>query len=107
MLTHEEAEFRLMVHANYAINSNSPFIIRSHSGDREIFIMASTSLYSANLVLDSGTGAGRKILRMSDVETEEDNRNAMIGFHVFTSCDYTSSFFHKKCGNKFSTRSWK
>ena len=37
VLTHEEAEFRLMVHANHAINSNSPVIIRSHSGDREIF----------------------------------------------------------------------
>ena len=32
---------------------------------------------------------------MSDVEIEEENRNALIGFHAFTSCDYTSSFFRK------------
>ena len=33
MSTHEEA---LMVHAKHAINSDSPVIIRSHSGDRHL-----------------------------------------------------------------------
>ena len=59
---HEKADFRLMVHAKYAIDSNSPVIIRSHSGDTDIFIMTLTSFYSTNSILDSGTGAGRKIL---------------------------------------------
>ena len=70
MSTHEEADFRLMVLAKNAIDSNSPVIIRSHSGNTNIFIMALTSLYSANLILDSGNGAGRKILQMSDAEME-------------------------------------
>ena len=70
MSTHEEADFRLMVLAKHAIDSNSPVIIRSHSGNTNIFIMALTSLYSANLILDSGNGAGRKILQMSDAEME-------------------------------------
>ena len=61
---HEEADFGLMVHAKYAIDSNTQVIIRSHSGDTDIFIMTLTSFYSTNLILDSGTGAGRKILRM-------------------------------------------
>ena len=39
---------------------------------------------------------------MSDAEIEEDNRNALIGFHAFTGCDYTSSFFHSS-----KTKSWK
>ena len=39
---------------------------------------------------------------MSDVEIEEDNRNTLIGFHAFTRCDYTSSFF-----GKGKTTSWK
>ena len=43
--------------------------------------MALTSFYSTNLILDSGTGAGRKIVQMSDVEIEEGNRNALISFH--------------------------
>ena len=51
MSAHEEADFRLMVHAKHCIDSNSPVIIRSRSGDTDIFIMALT-FYSANLVLD-------------------------------------------------------
>ena len=39
---------------------------------------------------------------MSDVEIEEDNRNTLIGFHAFTRCDSTSSFF-----GKGKTTSWK
>ena len=92
MSTHEEADFRLTLHGKTAIDSNSPVIIRLHSGDTDIFILALTSFYSANLILDSGTGAGRKIVRMSDVEIEEDNRNALIGFHAFTRCEFTSHF---------------
>ena len=77
-------DYRRMVHAKHAIDSNSPVIIRSHSGDTDIFIMVLTSFYSTNLILDSGTGAGRKIVRLSDVEIEQDKRNALIGFHAFT-----------------------
>ena len=35
--THEEADFKLMVHTKHAINFNSPVIIRSHSGDTDIY----------------------------------------------------------------------
>ena len=52
MSAHEEADFRLMVHAKHCIDSNSPVIIGSRSGDTDIFIMALASFYSANLVLD-------------------------------------------------------
>ena len=102
MSNHEEADFRLMVHAKHAIDSNSPVIIKSHSADADIFIMAFTSLYSTNLILYSGTGVGRKIIQMPDAEIEEDNRNALISFHFVTGCDYTSSFFRKG-----ETTSWK
>ena len=102
MSNHEAADFRLMVHAKHAINSNNSVIIRSHSADADIFIMALTSLYSTNLILDSGTGVGRKIIQMSDAEVEEDNRNALISFHSVTGCDYNSSFF-----GKGETTSWK
>ena len=73
MSTHEEPDFRLMVLAKHAISSNSPVIIKSHSGDTNIFIMALKSFYSANLILDSGTGARRKILQISDAEMEVEN----------------------------------
>ena len=102
MLKHEEADFRLMVHAKHAIDSKSPVIIWSHSADKDIFIMALTSFYSTNLILDSGTGAGRNIVRiMPDVEIEEDNRNVLISFLCFTECDYTSSLF---CKGKTTSR---
>ena len=64
MSKHEEADFRPMVYAKHAIDFNSPVIIRSHYGDTDIFIMALTLFYSTNLILDSGAGAGRKIVRM-------------------------------------------
>ena len=70
MSTHEEADYRLMVHVKHAIDSKNLVIIRSHSGDTDIFIMALILFYSANLILDSGTVAGRKIVRMSDVKIE-------------------------------------
>ena len=93
--THEEADYRLMVHEKHAIDSKNLVIIRSHSGDTDIFIMTLILFYSANLILDRGTVAGRKIVRMSDVKIEENNRNALIGFQAFIRCVYTSSFFHK------------
>ena len=91
-----------MVHAKHAIDFSSPVIIRSKSGDTDIFIMALTLFYSANFIRDSGTGTGKKIVRMSDVEIEEDNKNALISFHVITGYNYTSSFFLKE-----KTISWK
>ena len=95
MLKHEETDFRLMVHMKHAIDSNSSVIIWSHSADTHthththahIFVIALASFYSTNLILDSGTGTGRKIVQISDVEIEEDNRNALISFHYFTECD--------------------
>ena len=80
MSKHKEADFRMMVHAKHAIDSNSPVITWSHTADTDIFIVAFTSFYSTNLILDSGTGAGRKIVRMPDVEIKEENRNALISF---------------------------
>ena len=65
MSAHEEVDFRLMVHAKHAIDSNSP-VIRSHSGDTDTFIMLLTSFYSANLILERCSGAGRKIVSMWD-----------------------------------------
>ena len=83
----EEADFRLIVHAKHAIDSNSPVIIWPHSADTDILIMALTTFCSTSLIVNSGTGAGRKIVRMSDVGIEEDNRNALIRFLSFTECD--------------------
>ena len=45
MSTHEEADFILMVRGKHAIDSNSPVIIRLHSENTEIFIMALTTFY--------------------------------------------------------------
>ena len=75
MLKQEEADFRLMVHAKHAIDSNNPVIIWSNSADTYThFVIAMALFYSTNLILDSGTGPGRKIVQISDVEIEEDSR---------------------------------
>ena len=38
MSKHEEADFRLIVHAKHAIDSNSPVIIWPHSADTDILV---------------------------------------------------------------------
>lgn len=52
-----------MVHTKKAVNSNSPVIIRSYSGDTDILIMAVTSFYLTSLIIDTGTGARKKIVQ--------------------------------------------
>ena len=42
--------------------------------------MALTSFDSVNLILNSGTGAGRKIVRKLDAEIEEDNDKCIDPF---------------------------
>ena len=68
------------------IQSSSGQILQTHT-HTGMFVIALASFYSTNLILDSGTGTGRKIVQISDVEIEEDNRNALISFHYFTKCD--------------------
>ena len=53
------------------IHSSSGQILQTRT---HIFVIAMASFYSTNLILDSGTGAGRKIVQISDVEIEEDSR---------------------------------
>ena len=74
------------------VQSSSGHILQTHRHTHththtHIFVIALASFYSTNLILDSGTGTGRKIVQISDVEIEEDNRNALISFHYFTKCD--------------------
>ena len=95
--SHEEADFRLMVHASHSLLSGLRTIIRSPSGDTDILIMA-ISLFATEktmLLIDSGTGTNQKIFHLKDISIDEDERKALIGFHAFTGCDYSSSFFRK------------
>ena len=69
-----------------------------------------TSFYLTSLIIDTGTGARKKIVQEERlyVNIEEDNRNALIGFLVFTGCDYISLFFCQgthTCCNKINSKS--
>ena len=91
-----------MVHVQHAVNSTSPVIARSHSGDTDIFVMVVRFFYSTSLILDTGSDARRKIVQEKRlcVNNDQVDRNALIGFHAFTGCGYISSFFRK------ATQTW-
>ena len=80
--TNGEADFRLIVHAKQAVNINSLLIIRSHLGHTYIFMVALRSFYWSILILNTGTGAGKKMERIWDVGNEESNRNVWFDWFL-------------------------
>ena len=88
----EEADTKVCLHTIIALNEdpNKHVIIRSHSGDADInVLLTSLIIDSADRVfLDVNTDKNRKILRVSDVELSREEKEALIGFSVFTGNDY-------------------
>ena len=76
--THGEAYFRLIVHAKQAVNINSLLIFRSHLGHTYTFMVDLRFFYWSILILNTGTGAGKKMVRIWDVRNEESNRNVWL-----------------------------
>ena len=57
-------------------------------------------------VIDTGTSTSRKVICMADVNVNNEELKALIGFHAMTDCDYVSSFFRKgkPAGKKWSKK---
>lgn len=95
----EEADTKVILHAHHALRNNESgtVIIRSHSGDIDITVLALSHFIGdgARVVLDNNTGTYRKVFRMSDIDLTPAQKTSLIGFHAFTGNDYNSSFFCK------------
>ena len=48
-----------------------------------------------SLVIDTGTSTSRKAVCMEDVNVNDEELKALIGFQAMTGCNYVSSFFRK------------
>ena len=97
--TQEEVDTKIILHCQaLALQSpSSSVIIRSHSGDTDIIILAISLLqdYKDRIIFDDGNGKNRRQVKMSDIDLDTEVINALIGFLSFTGNDYCSSFFRK------------
>ena len=95
----EEADTKVCLHALNAlkINPNKYMIIRSHSGnvDINVVLVSLITCCADKVFADVNTGKNRKVLRLLDVKLSTYEKEALVGFHVFTGNDYVSSFFGK------------
>ena len=95
----EEADTKLLLHANHALNEdpNQLIVMRSPSGDFDINILfiATFQENQQNIWLDYNTGDHQMILPLSSIDMDPENKSALLGFHALTGNDYVSSFFRR------------
>ena len=72
-------------------------ILRSHSGDTDITVLAVSLLhqYTDRVYLENGTGKNIKGMWLKSINIPDSHRDALISFHAYTGNDYVSSFFRK------------
>ena len=94
---HEEADTRLILHAQHACITHSKVTIRSPDTDVFILMLAHKTEIRSLLIFDTGSGNNRRLIDINKVYEQLGSRlcNALIGFHDFTGCDSTSSFHGK------------
>lgn len=90
----DEADTKVILHAKHAIETNDEgmAIIRSHSGDIDIAVIALSHFIqdAARVILDSNTGKHRKTFRLRDIDMTKEQKSSLIGFHAFTGNYYNS-----------------
>lgn len=83
---HEEADTRMIAHAKHASLSYS--IITIKSPDTDVFVIALNACLSinANIVFETGTGGGRRLISLSKVRNGlgDQRCSSLIGLHAFT-----------------------
>ena len=94
----EEADTKVILHCLDALKTpESTVVLRSHSGDTDIMVLAVTLIREdcERLFLDYGSGKHRKALCLDEVTMSDKEKDALLGFHAFTGNDYISAFFMK------------
>lgn len=98
MSNHEEADARLLLHANDAAsNGFSAVTVKSPDTDVAILMCAFSHHIPSTLLLLTGTGNRRRVINMSAAGEVLGGAvcEALIGMHAFTGCDTTSCFAHR------------
>lgn len=92
---HEEADTRLLLHANHAARDFNSVVIKSP--DTDVFILSlavAHEFHGCDLLFLTGSGNSRRIVNVSEIAkryTPEECK-AILGMHVFTGCDSISAF---------------
>ena len=70
-------------------------VILSHSGDRDVIVMAIVHHSTKRVIIDNGSSESRRMI-VCDQTIDNEQRLEMIGFQSLTGYDYTFSFFSKE-----------
>lgn len=96
---HEEADTRLLLHAKHASchGKFSNIVIKSPDTAVAILSIYFQSSIAPNLIFLTGAGNTARMINIKQVcnKLSPELCQALIGMHVFTGCDTTSSFYGK------------
>ena len=72
-------------------------VLRSHSGDTDIMVLAVALIKSdcERIYIDYGNEKNREAICLADILMNENEKDALFGFHPFSGNDYISGFFRK------------
>lgn len=103
--SHEEADTRMLLHAQHASNTHHCIVI--HTPDTDVFLIALSVLTSMGIEIfvRTGTGNSNRIISLSQIKdnivslsaSSDDDLviKSILGLHSFTGCDTVSAFSGK------------
>ena len=96
--TQEEADTKIILHANRAAKNGSA-VIDIHSPDTDVFILALRRVLelAPNTSFVTGTGSNKRSISLNSIHKTLGSSvtNALPGFHAFSGCDQTGKFAGK------------
>lgn len=82
----EEADTRLILHANHASSDHQTITIRSPDTDVFLLMLHHRTELSRSLIFDTGFGNNRKLIDIGEIYDQLGSQicKALAGFHAFT-----------------------
>ena len=96
--TQEEADTRLLLHANHAaVSGHEKVKIKSSDSDVEVISIALQHKIAARIYILSGTKHRMRLIDISEINTKltQEVCDALLGLHAFIGCDSMNAFLGK------------
>ena len=96
--TQEEADTRLLLHANHAaVSEDEKVVIKSSDSDVEVISIALWHKIATRIYILSATKHCMRLIDISEINIKftQDVCNALLGLHAFTGCESVSAFLGK------------
>ena len=83
---HEEADTRMLLHANHALQSHGSVVIKSPDTDLFIIMLSFCHILQCELFFETGVKEKTRIIDVKCVQQQigEEESKALIGFHAYT-----------------------